>query len=344
MDRSGTTPEVRRRRLVLGYDAGCMTCSSIAKRVRKEVGDALEILSLRDPQVEYWRRRALGENAPWAPTLIETQGEEVKAWTGPTMGLALSRKLGIRATWLIMKALGGTDRPAEDPTSVAAGAGLSRASFLKRLGGAMLATSVLTGTDLFARVAEAREWVHPLNRKKVVSSEPLEGEAARTALARASASEDVRNVWSDAVPPPEGVTAARHTLEDGNTVTSVTWETSGRLLIYYSPATPIGNYRSQAMRMDVIPEEALVLEAESVNGRRRPVDLTGGRKRAAGGCPRCTKWNWGCVALWANGCGGCSYGTCPPCAAGSLGNCAVCVGCLLIACGYGAGECCRRWG
>ena len=37
------------RKLVLGFDAGCATCSDLAKRIEEAVGDKLEIRSLRDP-------------------------------------------------------------------------------------------------------------------------------------------------------------------------------------------------------------------------------------------------------------------------------------------------------
>ncbi|CAA9405816.1 MAG: hypothetical protein AVDCRST_MAG22-1553 [uncultured Rubrobacteraceae bacterium] len=51
-------------RLVLGFDAGCMTCSGLARRIEATVGDRLEVRSLTDPQVEHWREQALGEDAP----------------------------------------------------------------------------------------------------------------------------------------------------------------------------------------------------------------------------------------------------------------------------------------
>lgn len=62
------------RRLVLGFDAGCTTCSDLAKKIEERVGDKLEVRSLYDPQVEHWRRQVLGEDVPWTPTLIEVNG------------------------------------------------------------------------------------------------------------------------------------------------------------------------------------------------------------------------------------------------------------------------------
>lgn len=37
-----------RRRLVLGFDAGCMTCSGLAEKIQDRVGDRIEVRSLND--------------------------------------------------------------------------------------------------------------------------------------------------------------------------------------------------------------------------------------------------------------------------------------------------------
>jgi len=89
---------VDNKRMVLGFDAGCLTCTDLARRIEQVVGDKLEIRSLRDPQVEDWRKEALGEEAPWEPTLIEIEDGSVKARTGVRMGAYLSRSL----EWLAM--------------------------------------------------------------------------------------------------------------------------------------------------------------------------------------------------------------------------------------------------
>ncbi len=148
-----------RKRLVLGFDAGCMSCSDLARRIEEQVGDRLEIRSLHDPQVEYWRKQALGEDAPWAPTLVEVNGGEVKAWTGLRMGLALSRKLGPIATWRVMQELGDNNESYNSDSSFTRveTRGFSRGQFLKGLGGAAVAMSVLSGTGVLSSKATAQE-------------------------------------------------------------------------------------------------------------------------------------------------------------------------------------------
>ncbi len=93
------------RRLLLGFDAGCMTCSGLAKSIEEAFGDRLEVRSLTDPMMEHWCGQAFGENAPWAPTLVEIKPASIRAWTGRCMGLVLAGKLGVFATWRVMQAL-----------------------------------------------------------------------------------------------------------------------------------------------------------------------------------------------------------------------------------------------
>lgn len=148
---------VATKRLVLGFDGGCSTCSAVAARVKEAVGDRLEIASLRDTQVTEWRKQALGEDAPWAPTLFEIEGQKVRAWTGGRMGLRLSRSLGPIKTWRVAQALAGTGGRA---VPEAAGSALrpTRAQVLKGgLSGAAVGASMLFGTGGFASAAGAAE-------------------------------------------------------------------------------------------------------------------------------------------------------------------------------------------
>lgn len=150
--------EVGQRRLALGFDAGCCTCSGLAARIEKVADGKLEIHGLDEPQMENWRRQALGQRAPWTPTLIEVEGAEVKAWTGRRMCLALARRLGASATWRVMQVLGetNTESAAQQPRAEKVNS-LNRRQFLKGLGGAAVAMSVLSGTAVIPALAHAQE-------------------------------------------------------------------------------------------------------------------------------------------------------------------------------------------
>lgn len=140
------------KRLILGFDAGCGTCSDLAQRIEEQVGDKLEVKSLSDPQFEHWHKREMGKDAPWAPTLVEVDGGKTKVWTGPAMGLALSRKLGPVATWRAMQVLGDI-RAAARQDRPNMGSVLSRSKFLKGMVGTVAALTFMVSSG---GTAEAR--------------------------------------------------------------------------------------------------------------------------------------------------------------------------------------------
>jgi len=186
------TRNVDGRRLVLGFDAGCITCSGLAKRIEEAVGDSLEIRSLTDPTMEHWRDQALGEDAPWAPTLVEINGNVIRAWTGVRMGAHLARRLGPAATWRVAKILGEIkgDRATGHPPY----SGLSRTQFLKGLGGAIVGVSMLSGTGSLAASAVAEE--HWLSQLSFASSKELSTKEAAVAWAQVSRGRHLRGLLS----------------------------------------------------------------------------------------------------------------------------------------------------
>jgi hypothetical protein len=266
------------RRLVLGFDAGCTTCSGLAKRIEERVGDRLEIRSLNDPTMDHWRKEALGEEAPWAPTLVELNGGPVKAWTGLRMGARLSRVLGPVATWRIMQVLGEANADLElaDSASARALSGVSRGQFLKGVGGAAVAFSVLSGTGKMPSPADAaasvdhkilsgdalveavrrtagREDVVNLMgkrwRDKVLKGRRFEAEISDKAKDRSTTLEAIdlgggRISSSDGRPVFSGdlavVKAARHALSDGNGLVAVSFvlPKSDHLLVYHEYDKP----------------------------------------------------------------------------------------------------------
>ncbi|AHY45507.1 Hypothetical Protein RradSPS_0224 [Rubrobacter radiotolerans] len=147
--------QVGGRRLVLGYDGGCFTCTDLARRIEKQVGGKLEVLSLGDPQMQAWRRKALGANAPWTPTLVEIKDLKVKAWIGPRMAVTLARRLGPAATWRVMQVLGETERLVGQQQQAANTVGMSRKRFLTGATGAVAAMSLMAGSPFFTSEAAA---------------------------------------------------------------------------------------------------------------------------------------------------------------------------------------------
>lgn len=103
-------------RLVLGFDGGCARCASLASSIRRCVGDRLEVGDLRSKRARRWRERALGQDAPWVPTLFEVRGGDVRAWTGIEMGLVLVRRLGVTDGLKVLRALGESSLVTGEPS------------------------------------------------------------------------------------------------------------------------------------------------------------------------------------------------------------------------------------
>jgi len=268
------------RRLVLGFDAGCMTCSELARRIEERVENKIEVLSLNDPRMEHWREQALGKDAPWAPTLVEIDGDVVSAWTGLRMGARLSRALGPLATWRVMQVLGeaNADLQLADSVAVRATSGLTRGQFLKGVGGAAVAVSILGGTGKLPSPAEAAV---SMRIEEIVGSELIS--VARKVAER----KDVMNVtdtaWREkvrnggvldaggadvevqAIDFGEGrvsfangefavsgdlavLKAAKHELPHGNSVLAVSYAMPerNRLLVYYEYEKPVFLPKDQA--------------------------------------------------------------------------------------------------
>ena len=226
------------RKLVLGFDAGCGTCSDLAGRVQERVGDKLSVENLNDPQIIAWREKALDKDAKWAPTLFEVDGEKVvRAWTGWKMGWALSRKLGPATTWQVMQALGevGAAPRIEDSPIVEklperaakAVAGMSRGQFLKGVGGAAVAMSVLSGTDLLAAPANAA--TSPYDIVRIVH---LTGLKAAQVTQRAKLNADTRVVLRGNLSILGNKHAAyKQTLRNGTTVHAAVFFLSGGAML-----------------------------------------------------------------------------------------------------------------
>ena len=223
---------------------------------------------------------SLGKDAPWAPTLVEVDTVRVRAWTGARMAARLSRVLGPVATWRMMQVLGEANDDLElaDSTAVNAISGLTRGQFLKGVGGAAVAVSILGGTGKLPAPAEAAVSVRV---EEIVGSE-LVGVARRVAERK-----DVRNVmdaaWREkvrggsvidaggadvevqAIDFGEGrvsfangefavsgdlavLKAARHELPHGNSVMAVSYAMPerNRLLVYYEYEKPVFLPKDQA--------------------------------------------------------------------------------------------------
>lgn len=120
---------------ILAFDADCRFCEEVVDRVGSSVDKTLTTASLTEPQVRELRTRALGVGAEWAPTLLEVDGDQVRAWTGTALSLRLARLLGPADSLRVVRALGGLDE-LRSP---------GRRGILKTVPGLALGTFLLSG-------------------------------------------------------------------------------------------------------------------------------------------------------------------------------------------------------
>jgi hypothetical protein len=92
-------------RLVLGLEARCLAYGDLAVRIDEQVGEELDVRSLRDPELQGWHAGTVDKEAAHAPTLFEINGDRVRVWEGWKMGWVLSRLVGPAATWEILQTL-----------------------------------------------------------------------------------------------------------------------------------------------------------------------------------------------------------------------------------------------
>ena len=245
---------MRSGRLVLGYDGGCAACAGLARRVEEAVGGRLEVMRLSDPRMRRWRERALGSDAPWAPTLVEvgTAGK-VKAWTGVRMGIALSKRLGPTTTWRVMQVLGESkamDR-AEIPRPALETGGISRSQFLKGLTGGLFALSVLPAGQA---LAVEREAVRAFGATRVSANSATIGRLRRFRAVDTVAGEFGSPDWS-------GVTRAKYKDNDGEERTF--------FAIPYRSAKMTATGTATGITLLFVEDEASVEDAQSIVLRLR---------------------------------------------------------------------------
>ena len=354
MEQTEARPEAGRR-LVLGFDAGCMTCSELAKKIEDRVGEKLEIRSLNEPMMHHWRREAFGENAPWAPTLVEVKGDTVRAWTGVRMGARLSRALGPVATWRVMQALGEANAELHlvDSPAVSAVSGLTRGQFLKGVGGAVVAMSVLSGTGSLAATAGAEE--HWLSQLSFTTSKEISKKQAGAAWEQLSRDRHLRRLLSSsamdenpaarrmrgrllsapkngiASSPTSNIKGVRHQLEGGGQLLALAYQEDDALIVSYRLDEPGQKTRLFSRVMEDESEELIRILAEaedkdvfvaSQEAVRAGRSCTSGRQ-CPGTCSICK-----CASLNKR----CAFNCCGACGLACLGKWYTCLACIFLWC------------
>lgn len=143
-------------RWVLGFDGGCLACTTLARQVEALSAGKLTARNLREPEVREWRARTLGADAAGTPTLFAVADGRVRAWRGLGMAWQLNQLLGPSKLVQIARLLG------EDSASAGAAPDQGRRRFLRTVGGAALGLTMLTGVKALGPLAAVAAGEDPL--------------------------------------------------------------------------------------------------------------------------------------------------------------------------------------
>jgi hypothetical protein len=79
----------------------------MAKQLKDDVGSAVDVLPLNNPQMTEWRTDVFAD-PPWAPTLIRVDGDgrALDGWVGWKIGPVLGSRLGPQAATRALKKIG----------------------------------------------------------------------------------------------------------------------------------------------------------------------------------------------------------------------------------------------
>ena len=358
------TKQLAAKRLILGFDAGCMTCSRIAEDAAAASGGKLEVMNLGSAEMVKWRTQALGATPPWRPTLVELVGTVTAVRTGPAIGFALIRNLGTAGSWGVLKSIGKL-RQESGEANRGPEFGPSRSAFLRGLTGAALGVSILAGSGNAAMAAPNPKKTrnnHWFDAVESIAKEELSPERAMAAWRKAVATDNFAKLAALptmraglTLPAPEsvrGVTCeteldngptvrgAMHTLKNGGTMTALALIDEDRMTVTYEVATKSGTIRRLTKVHQVTGELTSQLMAEADDGVATDISALrasndDGLTPMANGCPdcmspRCDDMDWGCAAAC---CGACRFA-----------NFVVMMGCLAVFCpGCTVGTCCRRY-
>ncbi|WP_197093619.1 bacteriocin fulvocin C-related protein [Nonomuraea sp. SBT364] len=188
-------------RWILAFDASCGQCQHISGIIGDAAAQRLEVLPLQNKEIQQLREQQLGPEAPWAPTVIATDGTSIRIWTGRAIMLPLLRQLGIRPAMRVIAALGDMRHGAR-AAAKNDGTFINRSHFLRLGAGTAVAVGLaLTGrTPAFATAPDssaAYKWVEA-NRANLpqayndVAAHPM---TYRKAIWQASSPEVRSRLW-----------------------------------------------------------------------------------------------------------------------------------------------------
>jgi predicted DCC family thiol-disulfide oxidoreductase YuxK len=244
------------------FDAQCVHCTNVAKKVRSLGIQNLDVASLHDAEVRRTFQQA-GQSVPEVPALIDTDGDRLVVWTGLAMRIRLARLIGYRRAADMLRLLAAEAKArAVRRADAGAASGVQRRRLLGgALGGALAGAGAIvfgTGQPAAAGPAGIAGAVAPVSaaqrdhllsltevRKAVATLGPVEAdmitsvtdaEGRSVAILSHSSGQGVTFVEADSADPValtlvSGSTAnsIRYTMTDGRPLVELTRTASGKV-------------------------------------------------------------------------------------------------------------------
>lgn len=105
------------------FDSDCAACTDMAQSIEQIAGEWVTLCSLRHPRMMRLLDQA-NPNWTWEPTLLETEEDEIRAFTGISLAVKVTLGLGLPRALRVLKVVAVTTRAKTGVTS------LSRRTFL----------------------------------------------------------------------------------------------------------------------------------------------------------------------------------------------------------------------
>ncbi len=360
-------------RLILGFDAGCGSCSGLAESVRQAAGGRLEVVSLSSAEMTGWRQHKFGPEAPWVPTLVVVKGNApARVFTGVRLGVMLSRYLRPSQVWAVSVALGTQRRQAPvSPT-------LNRSQFVRGVGGAIAVVGLLAARPPASEQSvnensEDRGWLVDLD---IVSSEEISQSEARALMSSAVASDlpsilahgaqhdhlgalDLRGAaWAyQSAEKSAAFLGVRHRTARGDELVALSYQREGDAVAFYrlSPGQGPERTSTKLLRVEEVPVggdpgevQVRLMVGEEDGILHVPTAKACTRSSQCGStycytC-KCSVWSLSCIF---NCCAPCTLACSPPkwmCLACAIAYCPICLAinrcCTSSYCAYRPGKYC----
>lgn len=204
------------------FDSGCTTCSRLATAIEKESGGRIILRSLHELDIQLM----LMNTRPgwkWEPTLLEVNGDQVRAFTGLAMRGRLIATLGLRKALRIACLVYQAGVPL-------AGVDLERRKVLKS-SGALLAGVFLAPSFKLLANTQPTKYTHTRTSGPTI---PVRGAEAETFIARALKNTDFRNVVADYAVDARNAAVNILTAENGTTIWYAIFSMGDRHSFFYT--------------------------------------------------------------------------------------------------------------